>query len=94
MTYDEARSVVQGAICLLLEGDEIPIAWTLTIDVAGQNGTRYLAHRAGGGIDGNESPTVWAALGMLKASIIQTEEQLRDCGEYVEDEEDDVEEGA
>lgn len=77
MTYDEARALVHDAIGAMLDEGEIAVQWVLTIDVAGPDGTRYLAHRSGGGADGAVSPTQWAALGMLSASVVTCEEQLR-----------------
>ncbi len=76
---------VHEAISGLLREDEIAVAWTLTIDVAGADEVRYLAHRAGGGSDGNDKPMVWTALGMLRAGLQVAEDQLRDCTEDIED---------
>lgn len=78
MTYEEAHARVHEAIGALLDDDEFAMNWTLTIDVAGPDGRRYLAHRAGGGADGSDSPMVWTALGMLRASVQVAEEQLRE----------------
>lgn len=77
-TEDAARAVHQALGTYLDEG-ELAIAWTLTIDVAGPDGVRYLAHRAGGGHDGTDRPMVWTALGMLRASLGVAERQLADC---------------
>lgn len=76
---DEAKARVHDAISGLLDEGEIAIAWTLTIDVAGPDDTRYLAHRAGGGADGMDNPMAWTALGMLRASVILAEEQVSAC---------------
>jgi hypothetical protein len=81
VTDAEAHQAVHDAIGELLDEGEIAIAWTLTIDVAGPDETRYLAHRAGGGFDGTDSPMIWTALGMLRASVQVAEDQLRDCTE-------------
>lgn len=70
---------VHEAIGGYLDEGEIAVAWTLTIDVAGSNDTRYLAHRAGGGIDGTGGPMVWAAVGMMRASLGVAERQLESC---------------
>lgn len=78
MTDQEAQAKVHEAIGGLLDEGEIAIAWTLTIDVAGPDETRYLAHRAGGGFDGNDRPMMWTALGMLRASVGVAERQLAD----------------
>jgi hypothetical protein len=75
----EAAGVVHDAISAYLAESEIAVAWTLTIDVAGPDGSRYLAHRAGGGIDGRDAPMVWAALGMLRAAMKVAENQLAAC---------------
>lgn len=68
---------VHEALAGYLDPDEIAVAWVLTIDVAGADGTRYLAHRAGGGDQGDEAPMAWTALGMLRASMQVAEQQLR-----------------
>lgn len=73
---DAADQAVHEALGLYLQEGEIAVAWTLTIDVAGQDGTRYLAHRAGAGVDGTDGPLVWHALGMLRASMRVAEQQL------------------
>lgn len=88
MTYDDARRKVHEAIGGLLAEGEIAIAWTLTIDVAGPNNVRYLAHRAGGGADGDDAPMAWAALGMLRASAGVAEAQLREATEDYDDDAD------
>jgi hypothetical protein len=87
-TYDEARRHVHEAISGLLDEGEIAIAWTLTIDVAGPDDTRYLAHRAGGGFDGADGPMAWTALGMLRASVRLAEDQLAAMTEDADDEEE------
>jgi hypothetical protein len=76
----EQREVHEAIAGLLGEG-EIAVSWVLTIDVAGVDGARYLAHRAGGGSDGAERPMVWTALGMLRAAVRIAENQLDDCTE-------------
>lgn len=85
---EDGQREVHAAISSYLKDGEIAVAWTLTIDVAGPDERRYLAHRAGGGFDGTESPKVWTALGMLTASLRVAEAQLSDCTEDVEDEDD------
>ena len=89
MTDEAAQRKVHEAIGDLLAEGEIAISWTLTVDVAGPDGTRYLAHRAGGGHDGTDAPMIWSALGMLRASVQVAEDQLRSCTEPPDDEEDD-----
>jgi hypothetical protein len=76
---DEAQARVHEAIGGLLEEGEIAVSWSLTIDVAGPDDTRYLAHRSGGGLDGCDSPLVWHVLGMQAAAVRVTEDQLSDC---------------
>lgn len=73
---DEAQRRVHEAIGGLLDEGEIAISWVLTIDVAGPENVRYLAHRAGGGADGADRPMAWTALGMLRASAGVAEQQL------------------
>jgi len=86
---DAPRQRVHEAISGLLEEGEIAVAWTLTIDVAGPDEDRYLEHCSGGGHDGSEPPMVWAALGMLRASVGFAEEQLLDMTQDTEVDEDD-----
>lgn len=87
--YDVARRRVHEAIAGLLDEEEIAICWVLTIDVAGQDGLRYLAHRAGGGGDGSDAPMAWTALGMLRASASLAEAQLLDMTQDTDDEDDE-----
>lgn len=77
------------AIGGILDEDEIAVSWCLTIDVAGPDERRYLAHRAGGGIDGHQNPMAWAALGMLRASVGVAEQQLLEMTTDDLDEEDE-----
>jgi hypothetical protein len=78
VTDRDPQRRVHDAIGGLLDDGEIAIAWMLTIDVAGQDGTRYLSHRSGGGQDGTEFLMAWTALGMLQASAQVAEDHLRD----------------
>lgn len=73
---DRARQEVHEAIGHYLEDDEIAVSWVVTVDVAGADGSRYLAHRAGGGADGQDHPMAWTALGMLTASADLARQQL------------------
>jgi hypothetical protein len=86
----DAHRAVHEAIGGMLDEGEIAISWTLTIDVAGPDQRRYLAHRAGGGADGADAPVAWTALGMLRASMQAAEQQLRD-GTVDYDTDDDAE---
>lgn len=72
-----AQREVHAALQHFLGDNEVPIAWTLTIDVAGMGGGRYLAHRAGGGLDGQEAPMTWVALGMRQAAADDARDQMR-----------------
>jgi hypothetical protein len=83
--HEEAQRAVHEAIGGYLDEGEIPIAWTLTIDVAGTDGTRYLAHRAGGGADGADNPVVWTALGMLAAAVRVAENQVDEITGDIDD---------
>lgn len=73
---DDERQRLHEAIEGILHEGEIAVSWVLTIDVAGSDHRRYLAHRSGGGADGCEHPMVWTALGMLRASVAVAERQL------------------
>lgn len=74
---ERAQREVHAALTHFLDEGEIPVHWVLTIEVAGPDGTRYLAHRAGGGLDGHDSPMAWTALGMLQTSADVARDQLR-----------------
>jgi len=78
VTTKDAQRAVHEAVGLFLGENEIAVCWTITIEVAGQDDVRYLAHRAGGGVDGTDAPMCWTALGMLEASRDLALEQLRD----------------
>lgn len=91
MSEEAAQHAVHQVIGGLLDEGEIAVAWCLTIDVVGPDDVRYLAHRAGGGHDGTEAPTVWAARGMLQASADVAADQLRDCTFDTDDDEEDEE---
>lgn len=82
-----AARTVHEALAAYLGDGEIAVAWAVTIDVAGPDDRRYLTHRAGGGIDGDDSPTVWATVGMLRASVMAAEEQISAGTFDVDDEE-------
>ena len=86
---DEAAKAIHEAIGASLDEGEIAISWVLTVDVAGPDDTRYLAHRAGGGADGTDAPMTWQALGMLEASAQLAADQVRDCTVSAEDDEDE-----
>ena len=72
-----AQRAVHKALAEYLDEGEIAISWVLTIDVAGPDQVRYLAHRSGGGADGTDSPEAWTALGMLQTSTDMARDQLR-----------------
>jgi hypothetical protein len=85
--HKQVHQAIQG----MLEDGELAICWVLTIDVAGPDGDRYLAHRGGGGIDGEDAPMSWTALGMLRAAARIAEDQVIESTADTEDddEEDD-----
>lgn len=85
---ENGQRAVHEALKEYLDEGEIPICWTLTIDIAGPEGTRYLAHRAGGGLDGTDTPMIWTAVGLLKAGLRVAENQLDDIT-YTPDEDGD-----
>lgn len=87
MSTDDAHQRLHAAIEDWLGEGEIAIHWVLTIDVAGPEGLRYLAHRSGGGHDGSQQPMCWTAIGMLEASADVAREQLRET--TVDSDEDD-----
>ena len=73
-----------------LDDGEIAINWVVIIDIAGPDDTRYLSHRAGGGHDGTDGPTAWAALGMLRSGVLLAEQQLVDITVYDDDQDEDT----
>jgi hypothetical protein len=86
---DEELRAIHTAIGDSLDEGEIAVSWVLTIDIAGTDDTRYLAHRAGGGADGTDAPMSWTALGMLEASVALATDQVRECSiQPGEDDED------
>lgn len=85
MSERTPRQVVHEAIGAMLGEGEIAVAWVLTIDVAGADGSRYLAHRAGGGHDGGDGPMAWTALGMLETAAGTARAQLHDMTTELED---------
>lgn len=89
MSPEDAKRDLHEAIERCLDENEIAIHWTLTIDVAGPDGTRYLAHRAGGGAGGQDSPMAWTALGMLRASVALAEHQVLALTVDTDDEDDE-----
>jgi hypothetical protein len=82
----ETTARLHEAIQDYLDEGELALSWVLTIDVAGPDGTRYLAHRAGGGAEGQDSPMVWTAFGMLRASAAVAEQQLLSSTRDADDE--------
>lgn len=84
----DAQQAVHAAIGRMLDDGEIAVSWVLTIDVAGPDDTRYLAHRAGGGFDGNDRPMAWTALGMLSAGVGMAQDQLREMTVDTDDDEE------
>ena len=80
---------IQEALDLDDDGDLL-LSWHLTFEAVLPNGRKWLGHRAGGGHDGNEAPQIWAAIGMLEASLATAHRQLGELahGPY-EDEGDD-----
>lgn len=66
---------VHEAIGAYLDEGELVTAWVLVVEVADSNGVT-LMHRAGGGDDGTNTPSVWEAIGMLRSGEIVAENQL------------------
>lgn len=89
MRHEDAQRKVHEAIKAFLRDGEIAINWVLTIDVAGPDDMRYLAHRSGGGVDGTDNPMAWAALGMHETAADLARMQLDQMIETAEDEDDE-----
>jgi hypothetical protein len=87
---DDSRQRLHDAITETLDDGELAVCWVLTIDVAGRGDSRYLAHRSGGGCDGDDAPMAWTALGMLRASVGVAENQLISMTIDVEDDDEDA----
>lgn len=87
--HEAAARAVHEALRSYLDEGEIAVNWCLTIDVAGEDGVRYLAHRSGGGVDGSDVPTMWAAVGMIRSSLITAEKQVEDLTRDTDEEDDE-----
>jgi hypothetical protein len=77
MADETPREAVQDALGDFLREGEIITAWVVVAEVADAAGT-HLIHRAGGGIEGNDPPMLWSAIGMLRSGEIMAEQQLAD----------------
>lgn len=73
----DPRPQIQAALEGYFEEGEVLTRWCVVMEVVDKNGAG-LSHRAGGGHEGRESPTIWTALGMLRASQVTAEAQLLD----------------
>lgn len=74
---EAAQRSVHAAVLGYLEDDEIAVDWVLTVQVQNSDGVSGLLHRAGGGMDGSNGPSAWAALGMLQASSDIARDQMK-----------------
>lgn len=92
LSDEAAAKAVHRALSESLDEGEIAISWVVTIDVAGPDDVRYLAHRAGGGVDGADAPMTWHALGMLEAGAKLAADQVRECTYFVGDDDDEEDE--
>lgn len=90
MSLEDTTAQVNDAVAGYLDDGEIAVCWILTMEVVGPDRRRYLAHRAGGGHDGSETPTVWAALGMAESFTDDARRQLRTFSADGDDEEPDA----
>ena len=71
------QQAVQEALQEYLNEDEIVVAWTVTMEVMSLTHGRFLAHRTGGGGDGQDAPTTWALYGMRGAALDSSANDLR-----------------
>lgn len=78
MTDDERYAAAHQGLSTLTDDGEIVVKWVAVLEVMGPDDTHYLAHRAGCGLDASDSPMIWDALGLLRAGVIQAEDQLSD----------------
>jgi hypothetical protein len=76
VTIADAEAAAQEGLQGLLPAGHLALSWVAVVEVAGPDGLRYIAHRAGGGHDGDSAPTAWAALGMLTAGAAVAEAQV------------------
>ncbi len=72
-THTEVHRALQGFV----DEGELVVAWHVTVEVLAPDDARYLAHRAGGGMDGTDPPTIWNVVGMLDSSLNTARQQLR-----------------
>lgn len=72
-----AKANVQTAAQELINDGEIIVGWCIVLEVVRPNGDRYLAHRAGGGQDGEQLPPMWTELGMLQAAANNVAADIR-----------------
>lgn len=68
---------VHEALRGYLDEGELITGWVVVAEVADVNGVR-LIHRQGGGDGGTTPPSVWGAMGMLRAGEVVAEKQLGD----------------
>jgi hypothetical protein len=71
---------------------ELITYWTLTAEVVMPDGGKYLMHRHGGGLDGEDKTTVWHVAGMVRAAMLDIESQLDHMSTMIEDDDDDPDE--
>lgn len=88
-THDAARRTVHSALQEMVEEDEVIVGWGIVIDVVTIEGERYLAHRNGGGHEGDEPPTLWALAGMHESALDLARNQLSEGTFDATDDEDD-----
>lgn len=87
-----ANQRVHDAIRDFCDDDtDIVVAWVITVEVAKADGGKYLMHRHGGGIDGDERGTAWHVAGMIRAAQLDVEGQLADMSIEIEDDDEDDE---
>lgn len=76
---DNPHRDVQHALQGLVNEGDLIVGWFAVVEVATPEGTQYLAHRTGGGLDGSSPPTLWTELGMAQATVEDIKRALAAC---------------
>lgn len=86
--FDYAKA--HAGLSELIDEGEVIVKWAAVIEVMGPNDTRYLAHRAGCGVDGEDSPMTWDVIGMMRSGMLNAEDQQMSvsCFDDVDDDPD------
>lgn len=85
-----ANNHVHAALRHFCDDDtDLIVAWTVTAEIVRSDGNKYLMHRHGGGIDGDDRGTVWHVAGMIRAAQLDVEDQLQRMSVELDDDEEE-----